>query len=115
MTRWTSRTTTWSARWSQRRLAQTVRFTLEPDGFNVLNACRTAAWQTVLTTTYTLHPAIRRRPARRCRGPHGAPEDEIAAIADRIRGEGARRMTDTQTIRWSETATWLRSSSPTRR
>ena len=30
-----------------RRLAKRMEETLEPDGFNILNACRPAAWQTV--------------------------------------------------------------------
>src|SRR6059058_5859257 len=30
-----------------RRLARTIDAALEPDGFNILNSCRPAAWQTV--------------------------------------------------------------------
>jgi histidine triad (HIT) family protein len=71
-----------------RRLAQRMERTLEPDGFNVLNACRPAAWQTVFH--YHLHviPRYDEDPLELPWIPRGAPEDEIAAIADRIRGDG---------------------------
>ena len=36
-----------------RRLARRMDEALEPDGFNILNACRPAAWQTSSTTTCT--------------------------------------------------------------
>jgi histidine triad (HIT) family protein len=72
-----------------RRLARKMEETLEPDGFNVLNACRPAGWQTVFH--YHLHviPRYEDDPLKLPWIPRGAEEDEIAAIAERIRG-GAR-------------------------
>jgi histidine triad (HIT) family protein len=72
-----------------RRLAQKLERTLEPDGFNVLNACGPAAWQTVFH--YHLHviPRYEDDPLKLPWIPRGAPEEEIAAIADRIRADGS--------------------------
>jgi histidine triad (HIT) family protein len=68
-----------------RRLARKMEATLRPDGFNILNACRPAAWQTVFH--YHLHviPRYEDDPLELPWIPRGAPEDEIAAIAERIR------------------------------
>jgi histidine triad (HIT) family protein len=61
--------------------------TLGPDGFNILNACGPAAWQTVFH--YHLHviPRYDEDPLKLPWIPRGAPEEEIAAIAARIRGD----------------------------
>jgi len=69
-----------------RRLARRMEETLEPDGFNILNACRPAAWQTVFH--YHLHviPRYEDDPLKLPWIPRGAEADEIAAVADRIRG-----------------------------
>jgi histidine triad (HIT) family protein len=76
-----------------RRLTRKLEEALEPDGFNVLNACRPAAWQTVFH--YHLHviPRYEDDPLKLPWIPRGAPAEAIAAIADRIRaaegsGEG---------------------------
>ncbi|MGH2991154.1 MAG: HIT family protein [Solirubrobacterales bacterium] len=71
-----------------RRLVRRMRETVEPDGFNVLNSCGTAAWQTIFH--YHLHviPRYEDDPLKLPWIPRGAEEDEIAAVADRIRGEG---------------------------
>ena len=71
-----------------RRLAQRMDETLEPAGFNILNACRPAAWQTVFH--YHLHviPRYEDDPLKLPWIPRGAEGDEIAAVARRIRGEG---------------------------
>jgi len=68
-----------------RRLARRIEAALEPDGFNVINACRPAGWQTVFH--YHLHviPRYQDDPLELPWIPRGAPEEEIAAIADRIR------------------------------
>jgi histidine triad (HIT) family protein len=68
-----------------RRLAQKMQRALEPDGFNVLNACGSTAWQTVFH--YHLHviPRYEDDPLKLPWIPRGAPEEEIAAIAERIR------------------------------
>jgi histidine triad (HIT) family protein len=70
-----------------RRLAEKLDRTLSPDGFNVLNACRPAAWQTVFH--YHLHviPRYDDDPLKLPWIPRGAPEEEIAAIADQIRAD----------------------------
>ena len=70
-----------------RRLVRKLEAALEPDGFNVLNACRPAAWQTVFH--YHLHviPRYDDDPLKLPWIPRGAPAEEIAAIADQIRAE----------------------------
>jgi histidine triad (HIT) family protein len=70
-----------------RRLTRKLEAALEPDGFNVLNACRPAAWQTVFH--YHLHviPRYDDDPLKLPWIPRGAPAEEIAAIADQIRAE----------------------------
>ena len=70
-----------------RRLARRIEETLQPDGFNILNACRPAAWQSVFH--YHLHviPRYEDDPLKLPWIPRGAEADEIAAVAERIRGE----------------------------
>jgi len=70
-----------------RRLARRMDETLEADGFNILNACRPAAWQTIFH--YHLHviPRYEGDPLKLPWIPRGAEGDEIAAVAERIRGE----------------------------
>ena len=70
-----------------RRLARRMDETLEPDGFNVLNACRPAAWQTVFHFHVHVIPRYEDDPLKLPWIPRGAGEEEIAAIAARIRGE----------------------------
>jgi histidine triad (HIT) family protein len=69
-----------------RRLARMIDGALGPDGFNILNSCRPAAWQTVFH--YHLHviPRYDDDPLKLPWIPRGADADEIAAIANRIRG-----------------------------
>ena len=70
-----------------RRLARRMEETLEPDGYNILNACRPAAWQTVFH--YHLHviPRYENDPLKLPWVPRGAEPDEIAEMAGRIRGQ----------------------------
>src|ERR687891_1854864 len=70
-----------------RRLARRMDEVLEPAGFNILNSCRPAAWQTIFH--YHLHviPRYEDDPLKLPWIPRGAEADEIAAIAGRIRGE----------------------------
>jgi histidine triad (HIT) family protein len=70
-----------------RRLAARITKALTPDGFNVLNACRPAAWQTIFH--YHLHviPRYEDDPLKLPWIPRGAEPEEIAAVADTIRGE----------------------------
>jgi histidine triad (HIT) family protein len=68
-----------------RRLVRRMRETLEPDGFNILNACGPAAWQTIFH--YHLHviPRYEDDPLKLPWIPREAEADEIAAVAERIR------------------------------
>jgi histidine triad (HIT) family protein len=70
-----------------RRLARRMEETLKPDGFNILNACRPAAWQSILH--YHLHviPRYEDDPLKLPWIPRGSDPDEIAAVAERIRGQ----------------------------
>ena len=70
-----------------RRLAAKMEETLAPAGFNILNACRPAAWQTVFH--YHLHvvPRYDDDPLKLPWVPRGADAAQIAAVATEIRGE----------------------------
>jgi histidine triad (HIT) family protein len=72
-----------------RRLAKRMEEALEPDGFNILNACRPAAWQTVFHFHIHVIPRYENDPLKLPWIPRGAEADQIAAIADRIRGDGS--------------------------
>jgi histidine triad (HIT) family protein len=69
-----------------RRLARRIEETLEPDGFNLLNSCRPAAWQTVFHFHMHVIPRYDDDPLKLPWIPRGAEEDEIARIAGEIRG-----------------------------
>jgi histidine triad (HIT) family protein len=69
-----------------RRLAKRMEETLEPDGFNILNACRPAAWQTVFHFHIHVIPRYEGDPLKLPWIPRGAEPDQIAAVADQIRG-----------------------------
>jgi histidine triad (HIT) family protein len=68
-----------------RRLARRMEETLEPAGYNILNSCRPAAWQTIFH--YHLHviPRYEDDPLKLPWIPRGGEAEEIAAIAERIR------------------------------
>jgi histidine triad (HIT) family protein len=70
-----------------RRLVSRIDRALEPDGFNVLNACRPAAWQTVFHFHLHVIPRYEGDPLKLPWIPRGAEADEIAAVAARIREE----------------------------
>ena len=70
-----------------RRLAKRIDEVLEPDGFNLINACRPAAWQTVFHFHIHVIPRYDDDPLKLPWIPRGADADRIAAIADQIRGE----------------------------
>jgi histidine triad (HIT) family protein len=72
-----------------RRLAVRMEETLAPAGFNVLNACRPAAWQTVFHYHLHLIPRYEDDPLKLPWIPRGADADEIAATAAQIRGDGS--------------------------
>jgi histidine triad (HIT) family protein len=70
-----------------RRLAKRMEETLEPDGFNILNSCRPAAWQTVFHFHVHVIPRYEDDPLKLPWIPRGADSDEIARTAGQIRGE----------------------------
>ena len=70
------------------RLVARMKRTLAPDGFNVLNACRPAAWQTVFHFHLHVIPRYEDDPLKLPWIPRGADMEEIAAVAKKIRGDG---------------------------
>lgn len=70
-----------------RRLADRMEATLKPDGFNLINACRPAAWQTVFHFHIHVIPRYADDPLQLPWIPRGAEMDEIKRIASTIRGE----------------------------
>jgi histidine triad (HIT) family protein len=71
-----------------RKLAQKMEETLEPDGYNVLNCCRPAAWQTVFHFHLHVVPRYESDPLQLPWVPRGGDSGEIARTAGRIKGEG---------------------------
>ena len=67
------------------RLAKRMEEVLKPDGINILNCCRPAAWQTVFHYHWHVIPRYEDDPLKLPWIPRGGPEDEIAAIADKLR------------------------------
>jgi histidine triad (HIT) family protein len=70
-----------------RRLARRIRDALEPDGFNILNSCGAAAWQTVFHFHVHVIPRYVDDPLRLPWVPGPGDADEIAAVAEQLRGE----------------------------
>ena len=70
------------------RIAKRMEAALEPDGFNLINACRAAAWQTVFHFHIHVIPRYEDDPLKLPWIPRGADMDEIAAIAATIREGG---------------------------
>jgi histidine triad (HIT) family protein len=68
-----------------RRLAQRMEGALQPDGFNILNACRPAAWQTVFHFHLHVIPRYDDDPLKLPWIPRGAEPEQIAEIAEQIR------------------------------
>jgi histidine triad (HIT) family protein len=71
-----------------RRLARKIEAALEPAGFNVLNACGAAAWQTVFHFHLHVIPRYESDPLKLPWIPRGADAPQIAAVAEEIRGAG---------------------------
>jgi histidine triad (HIT) family protein len=67
------------------RLARRIDETLEPDGFNLLNSCRPAAWQTVFHFHIHVIPRYDQDPLKLPWIPRGGDSDEIARVAEQIR------------------------------
>ncbi len=72
-----------------RRLALKMRQTLRPDGFNLLNACGAAGWQTVFHFHIHVVPRYADDPLELPWVPSPGDAGEIAATAAAIRAEGA--------------------------
>ncbi len=72
---------------ASRRLAERMKAALDCDGINVLNCCGAAAWQTVFHFHVHVVPRYRDDPLKLPWIPDSGEPDEIAALADRIRGE----------------------------
>jgi histidine triad (HIT) family protein len=70
-----------------KRLAERMRETLHPDGFNLINACGALAWQTVFHFHIHVIPRYANDPLKLPWIPRGADLDEIARTAAQIRGE----------------------------
>lgn len=72
------------------RLAVRMSQTLEPRpaGFNILNSCGVAAWQTVFHFHVHVVPRYEDDPLELPWVPGAGDSGEIAAVAARIRGEG---------------------------
>ena len=68
-----------------RRLTRRIEDSLEPDGFNLLNSCRPAAWQTVFHFHIHIIPRYDDDPLKLPWIPRGAEAAEIERVADRIR------------------------------
>jgi histidine triad (HIT) family protein len=71
-----------------RRLTRRMEETLEPDGYNILNSCRPAAWQTIFHFHLHVIPRYDDDPLELPWVPGPGDEAEIKATADRIRGDG---------------------------
>lgn len=67
------------------RIARRMEASLKPDGFNLLNATRAAAWQTVFHFHVHVIPRYEDDPLQLPWVPRGADMDEIASIAATIR------------------------------
>jgi histidine triad (HIT) family protein len=70
-----------------RRLALRMRETLEPAGFNLLNSCGSAAWQTVFHFHVHVVPRYEDDPLKLPWIPEAGDIDEIGRIAALIRGK----------------------------
>jgi histidine triad (HIT) family protein len=68
-----------------RRLAKRMRAVLEPAGFNILNSCGSAAWQTIYHFHLHVIPRYEDDPLELPWVPGPGKADEIEALADRIR------------------------------
>jgi histidine triad (HIT) family protein len=70
------------------RLTRRMEEVLQPAGFNLLNACRPAAWQTIFHFHIHVIPRYEDDPLKLPWVPGPGDEDEIADVAKRLRGDG---------------------------
>jgi histidine triad (HIT) family protein len=71
-----------------RRLARRMDETLRPDGFNLLNSCRSAAWQTVFHFHVHVVPRYDDDPLELPWKPQPGDPEEIRAVAGELRADG---------------------------
>src|SRR5436305_5695785 len=71
-----------------RRLARRMQEALDPDGFNILNSCGAAAWQTIFHFHLHVIPRYDDDPLKLPWIPEGGDADAIARVADKIREVG---------------------------
>jgi histidine triad (HIT) family protein len=71
-----------------RRLAKRMDETLRPDGFNLLNSCRPAAWQTVFHFHVHVVPRYDEDPLELPWKPEPGDPEEIRAVAGELRADG---------------------------
>jgi histidine triad (HIT) family protein len=71
-----------------RRLARRMDEVLRPDGFNILNSCRAAAWQSVFHFHIHVIPRYADDPLELPWVPGPGEAAEIAEVAGRLRGDG---------------------------
>ena len=69
------------------RLARRMREVLDADGINLINACGPAAWQTVFHFHIHVVPRYEDDPLKLPWVPEEGDTDEIAKLAERLRGE----------------------------
>src|SRR5436305_15050436 len=73
-----------------KRLAQRMRDRLGCDGLNLINSCEPSAWQTVFHFHVHVIPRYEDDPLELPVRPQRGDEEEIAAIADELRGQSSR-------------------------
>jgi histidine triad (HIT) family protein len=65
-----------------------MKAALDPDGFNILNSCGAVAWQTIFHFHLHVVPRYEDDPLELPWVPTEGDPDEIAAVAEEIRGAG---------------------------
>ena len=73
-----------------RRVVERMRGTLRPDGFNILHNIGRAAWQSIFHFHVHVIPRYKGDPLQLPWLPEPADPDELARVAQEIRGGGAR-------------------------
>jgi histidine triad (HIT) family protein len=74
---------------ASKRLAATMKERLGCEGVNLLNACGAAAWQTVFHFHVHVIPRNPGDPLELPAQPHQADDEELGALAQKLRGEAS--------------------------
>ena len=77
---------------ASQRLARRMEEVLDADGINLINACGAAAWQTVFHFHIHVVPRYVDDPLKLPWIPKEGDQDEIARIAERLRGQDDARV-----------------------